>query len=139
MMDYNMDEHIGYIRMMYFVNDKGKMEVWDYQTFCHGLYEDSEGMDAWVEEWIGDLGYIGALDFLPECVASYGVWEISGELWARFEENYSMDWIGPEYDAYLWVGDDNLTFGKLDSIRACLLYTSPSPRDRQKSRMPSSA
>ena len=26
-----------------------------------------------------------------------------------------------------------------DEIRACLLYTSPSPRDRQKSRMPSSA
>ena len=25
------------------------------------------------------------------------------------------------------------------SIRTCLLYTSPSPRDRQKSRMPSSA
>ena len=27
----------------------------------------------------------------------------------------------------------------VDSIRSCLLYTSPSPRDRQKSRMPSSA
>ena len=26
-----------------------------------------------------------------------------------------------------------------DEARACLLYTSPSPRDRQKSRMPSSA
>ena len=26
-----------------------------------------------------------------------------------------------------------------DSLEACLLYTSPSPRDRQKSRMPSSA
>ena len=26
-----------------------------------------------------------------------------------------------------------------DSSRSCLLYTSPSPRDRQKSRMPSSA
>ena len=26
-----------------------------------------------------------------------------------------------------------------DPIRGCLLYTSPSPRDRQKSRMPSSA
>ena len=26
-----------------------------------------------------------------------------------------------------------------DSIQGCLLYTSPSPRDRQKSRMPSSA
>ena len=27
----------------------------------------------------------------------------------------------------------------LDRVRDCLLYTSPSPRDRQKSRMPSSA
>ena len=27
----------------------------------------------------------------------------------------------------------------LDSAATCLLYTSPSPRDRQKSRMPSSA
>ena len=27
----------------------------------------------------------------------------------------------------------------MDHSRACLLYTSPSPRDRQKSRMPSSA
>ena len=26
-----------------------------------------------------------------------------------------------------------------DSLMICLLYTSPSPRDRQKSRMPSSA
>ena len=26
-----------------------------------------------------------------------------------------------------------------EDVRACLLYTSPSPRDRQKSRMPSSA
>ena len=29
--------------------------------------------------------------------------------------------------------------GKKDLIKGCLLYTSPSPRDRQKSRMPSSA
>ena len=26
-----------------------------------------------------------------------------------------------------------------DGVKVCLLYTSPSPRDRQKSRMPSSA
>src|SRR5678809_736171 len=32
------------------------------------------------------------------------------------------------------VVDDRLAF-----IKSCLLYTSPSPRDRQKSRMPSSA
>ena len=28
---------------------------------------------------------------------------------------------------------------RIDILRICLLYTSPSPRDRQKSRMPSSA
>ena len=28
---------------------------------------------------------------------------------------------------------------ELNPLMACLLYTSPSPRDRQKSRMPSSA
>ena len=32
-----------------------------------------------------------------------------------------------------------LTAGESTTINACLLYTSPSPRDRQKSRMPSSA
>ena len=31
------------------------------------------------------------------------------------------------------------TTGKIKQYYDCLLYTSPSPRDRQKSRMPSSA
>ena len=33
----------------------------------------------------------------------------------------------------------NYKKGKRDKDKSCLLYTSPSPRDRQKSRMPSSA
>ena len=33
----------------------------------------------------------------------------------------------------------NLCVGYLGELSICLLYTSPSPRDRQKSRMPSSA
>ena len=46
------------------------------------------------------------------------------------------------------IGDDDLTnehfinianFGIIDWFNSCLLYTSPSPRDRQKYRMPSSA
>ena len=32
-----------------------------------------------------------------------------------------------------------LSDAKMEQERICLLYTSPSPRDRQKSRMPSSA
>ena len=42
-----------------------------------------------------------------------------------------------------WKGlkeGDSITVGKGSALRwDCLLYTSPSPRDRQKSRMPSSA
>ena len=44
-----------------------------------------------------------------------------------------------EFASYLlpaWMVGRN---PKLKIIQACLLYTSPSPRDRQKSRMPSSA
>ena len=36
--------------------------------------------------------------------------------------------------------DGNIYDGKtVNDVDVCLLYTSPSPRDRQKSRMPSSA
>ena len=31
------------------------------------------------------------------------------------------------------------SFRRIDGVKDCLLYTSPSPRDREKSRMPSSA
>ena len=36
-------------------------------------------------------------------------------------------------------GRDVIAQAKTGSGKTCLLYTSPSPRDRQKSRMPSSA
>ena len=46
--------------------------------------------------------------------------------------------------ASIWLSekhpyDRERMYKKLDEIKGCLLYTSPSPRDRQKSRMPSSA
>ena len=37
------------------------------------------------------------------------------------------------------IGDIEGIRSKLPYLKSCLLYTSPSPRDRQKSRMPSSA
>ena len=42
---------------------------------------------------------------------------------------------------YFWVVIISalLTWVRPDPYNPCLLYTSPSPRDRQKSRMPSSA
>ena len=35
--------------------------------------------------------------------------------------------------------DGVVTADEVNAFKACLLYTSPSPRDRQRSRMPSSA
>ena len=48
------------------------------------------------------------------------------------------------YEATIWDTKNRMVAGKVSSDAAgtsyiCLLYTSPSPRDRQKSRMPSSA
>ena len=38
-----------------------------------------------------------------------------------------------------YVDIEGVYKSEYDLIKSCLLYTSPSPRDRQKSRMPSSA
>ena len=43
------------------------------------------------------------------------------------------------HDLYHEVKERNASIGFATVYRTCLLYTSPSPRDRQKSRMPSSA
>ena len=44
-----------------------------------------------------------------------------------------------EGDHELWDGAASFTQSQTLRHQTCLLYTSPSPRDRQKSRMPSSA
>ena len=48
-----------------------------------------------------------------------------------------VDWVRSKRDA-VWILDTNKEV-TLSRFTDCLLYTSPSPRDRQKSRMPSSA
>ena len=54
--------------------------------------------------------------------------DVTTDVWNAFEE----------YPKHFNFGSSHITVnGTMDL--ACLLYTSPSPRDRQKSRMPSSA
>ena len=49
------------------------------------------------------------------------------------------EWVtGKELASMLSVSDRTIR-SDIEHINNCLLYTSPSPRDRQKSRMPSSA
>ena len=45
--------------------------------------------------------------------------------------------VAPDGAAW-YTGQQSNVLGRVDP-KTCLLYTSPSPRDRQKSRMPSSA
>ena len=49
-----------------------------------------------------------------------------------------MRWLNAQHLDALWLTAITVTELRFGAAR-CLLYTSPSPRDRQKSRMPSSA
>ena len=44
-----------------------------------------------------------------------------------------------DYQQLMQLGSEYGKFDREGKKKFCLLYTSPSPRDRQKSRMPSSA
>ena len=63
----------------------------------------------------------------------------SGLIYAMLHDYKAMDMINFAVASsaikHTIHGDANIT----DDVSSCLLYTSPSPRDRQKSRMPSSA
>ena len=62
--------------------------------------------------------------------------------YAEFHELGRTDKSEPAQDATLFEDiafDDNVKGRYALHIHRCLLYTSPSPRDRQKSRMPTSA
>ena len=50
------------------------------------------------------------------------------------QEGYTVDWVRDGAAAELAIAN-----GVYELILLCLLYTSPSPRDRTRSRMPSSA
>ena len=53
-------------------------------------------------------------------------------------ENYPVNSFGDAEDGLLQLWINGAKSHEID-LGGCLLYTSPSPRDRQKSRMPSSA
>ena len=66
-----------------------------------------------------------------------------GPALAQAPETYpGMPPVPDRANVYSETGSDHMSdavAGALARVYVCLLYTSPSPRDRQKSRMPSSA
>ena len=53
-------------------------------------------------------------------------------------EHAFQDWTGDVAHEVITVADEESQIREF-RIKACLLYTSPSPRDKRQSRMPSSA
>ena len=71
-------------------------------------------------------------------------------IWAKGSELAKLDGTGAarlkagilcwsSFQAGSFKEEATFEVKKLEMVELCLLYTSPSPRDRQKSRMPSSA
>ena len=85
-----------------------------------------------------------SLNFGPQHPAAHGVLrlilELDGEVVEKADPHIGLLHRGTEKlienKTYLQAVP---YFDRLDYVSPCLLYTSPSPRDRQKSRMPSSA
>ena len=70
-------------------------------------------------------------------VGSEDIWDKSEMALTKALDNKSLKWdLQPGEGAFY---GPKIEFSLKDCLNSCLLYTSPSPRDRQKSRMPSSA
>ena len=83
----------------------------------------------------GNSGVAGVIQNTPGAIGYVNQSYIKGNVKAAALQNLSGEFVTPNTES----GAIALNGINLDKNLACLLYTSPSPRDRQKSRMPSSA
>ena len=97
-----------------------------------GAYDNASEFSASVPTFAHYLKLMGYRTCLSGKMHFVGPDQMHG-----FEERVTTD-IYPS--DYAWTPDWERTEERIDKwYHNCLLYTSPSPRDRQKSRMPSSA
>ena len=86
---------------------------------------------------------ISLILFLGSLLAAVGDNLVQMDLGFRYSikenGNGSVKYNIPEYSLQSFTTDDGKVYKKPVMIDACLLYTSPSPRDLSTSRMPSSA
>ena len=84
----------------------------------------------------------GSAFFTVGSVADGGTSDTEEELYMQYKYVLSMKSSFSGEDLLVTgikAGNASGPLASMDSAYGCLLYTSPSPRDRQKSRMPSSA
>ena len=91
-------------------------QIWNHTFYWNSLSPKGGGKPS------GDLA--DAID------KSFGSFDV-------FKEKFTASAGGNFGSGWTWLVKN--ASGDLEILNTCLLYTSPSPRDRQKSRMPSSA
>ena len=72
---------------------------------------------------------------LPILVIAWGVWSDDPQAMEKIKVFFEQFQQLPSWFTNLWI----LVVASIYGIKGCLLYTSPSPRDKRQSRMPSSA
>ena len=82
---------------------------------------------------------VAILLFVPTALPAQGVGEVNVQLINGKSFNGSIESIDQQGQIAGQGIPQGLNVADLLSIKTCLLYTSPSPRDKRQSRMPSSA
>ena len=110
--------------------------VQDFRALNNQSYTDKYSMKD-VSECIGKIGQSGSTIFSTIDLTA-GFWQMILHPRARPYTAFTVPGMGQ----FQWVTSPMGLLGcpaSFQRLMDCLLYTSPSPRDRQKSRMPSSA
>ena len=81
---------------------------------------------------------------LPGWLGSWGLWQDTMAFLGQYYRTYVLDFwgsseTGRKRNTYQVSDFTSLVGEFFEQMGICLLYTSPSPRDRTRSRMPSSA
>ena len=119
----------------------GRISALDEKLAALGQTQE-DYLPSEIEKFKDATGYEEFLDFDPAVIKA----ALEDPDKSHVDEMLAFaEQAGREYEAEL-AGqtpapspDDRETGETVRTPRGCLLYTSPSPRDRQKSRMPSSA
>ena len=83
---------------------------------------------------MGHLGERIALNYLLD-----KKYVLMGRNWRHFKKEIDIILRNEQHIVFVEVKLRSTFFSSLNHILSCLLYTSPSPRDKRQSRMPSSA
>ena len=81
----------------------------------------------------------GLVEHFGKVLSENGGKVVDSEYWGLKTMAYKINKNRKGHYSFLKTDSPSSAVQEMERLMSCLLYTSPSPRDRQKSRMPSSA